>query len=111
MSICVDSLVPGASIVGVSVRRFSGAALRTGFQENPSAAEFPGTVGGVVGRGCEPGVEATRRKSQLSQGSTSISSEVVILQVKKEKHACCIVRFTCSDACCFFVMFTCVVAL
>jgi len=45
-------VVVGASVVGLPMRRRDRASLGAGFQEDTTAADPAGAVGGMAGTGC-----------------------------------------------------------
>lgn len=76
----------GASVVGVPVWGEHGSALGAGLQGYPTAAKLSGAVGGLAGQRGHSSAEALRAAAQLPQGGPAVPTQVVLLQVAKQRQ-------------------------
>ena len=81
MSLCLPP--PGAGVLGVPLWGPRGAATRAGLQAHAAAAELPGAVGRLAGRGGLPGPEALPAQCRFPQGCQALPAQVVFLQVSE----------------------------
>lgn len=89
--------VPGAGFLGVPVWRQHGSETGNRLQDDASAAEHTGAVGGMAGQCDDAGAEALWRKTQLPKSRQAVSAQMVFLQVASQAH--CIFFLSCKCVC------------